>query len=551
MTCGTDGRGAVSSVKGDPVSESFSLKSLGLDAQIVQRNLSPAALYEEALRHEEGTSIADSGALIAYSGAKTGRSPKDKRVVKQPDSEDDVWWGPINIPIDERTFAINRSRAIDYLNTRPRLYVVDAFAGWDPAHRLKVRVICERPYHALFMWTMLIRPTPEESAAFGEPDWTIFNAGQFPANPLTAGMTSRTSVDLNIGDREFVILGSGYAGEMKKGIFTVMNYLMPKKGHLSMHCSATCDQDGENTSVLFGLSGTGKTTLSADPRRQLVGDDEHVWTDTGVFNIEGGCYAKALDLSEENEPAIYHALRFGALLENVRFDPDDHHVDFADHSITQNTRGAYPVEAIANARIPGVAGHPTDIIFLTCDAFGVLPPISKLTPEQAMYHFISGYTAKVAGTEMGVTEPEATFSPCFGGPFLVWHPGKYAELLAEKMRRHRTNVWLVNTGWAGGAYGTGSRIKLKYTRAIVDAIHSGKLVDAPTQPDPVFGVHVVTDVAEVPSELLIPKQTWADAEAFDASANKLAALFNANFKQFEDGVSDAVKAAGPVQTTSA
>jgi len=527
------------------VSESFSLESLGLFNQNIQRNLSPAALYEEALRHEPGTSIADSGALIAYSGAKTGRSPKDKRVVKQPSSENDVWWGPINIPIEEKTFEINRIRAIDYLNTRPRLYVVDAFAGWDPKYRIKVRVVCERPYHALFMWTMLIRPTAEESANFGEPDWTIYNAGHFPANPLTAGMTSRTSVDLNIDQQEFVILGSEYAGEMKKGIFTVMNYLMPKKGHLSMHCSATCDAEGENTSVLFGLSGTGKTTLSADPARQLVGDDEHVWTDTGVFNIEGGCYAKALDLSEEKEPAIFHALRFGAVLENVRYDPNDHHVDFADHSITQNTRGAYPVEAIDNARIPCVAGHPTDIIFLTCDAFGVLPPVSKLTPEQAMYHFISGYTAKIAGTEMGVTEPEATFSPCFGGPFLVWHPAKYAELLAEKMKKHDTNVWLVNTGWAGGAYGVGSRIKLPYTRAIVDAIHAGKLADAPTQTDPVFGIHTVTSIDGVPDELLVPRSAWSDGNAFDVAAQKLADLFNTNFKIYEDGVTDAVRAAAP------
>lgn len=527
------------------MSDSFNLASIGIHAEPVHRNLSPAGLYEEAIRHEKGTSIADSGALIAYSGDKTGRSPKDKRVVKQPDSENDVWWGPVNIPIEEKTFAINKQRAFDYLNTCDRLYVVDAFAGWDPEHRIKVRVVCERPYHALFMWTMLIRPTDEEAANFGEPDWTIFNAGHFPANPLTAGMTSRTSVDLNIGDREFVILGSEYAGEMKKGIFTVMNYLMPKKGHLSMHCSATCDADGENSSVLFGLSGTGKTTLSADPHRQLVGDDEHVWTDTGVFNIEGGCYAKALDLSEENEPAIYHALRFGAVLENVRFDPHDHHVDFEDHSITQNTRGAYPVEAIENARVPGIAAHPTDVIFLTCDAFGVLPPVSKLTAEQAMYHFISGYTAKVAGTEMGVTEPEATFSPCFGGPFLVWHPGKYAELLAEKMKKHQANVWLVNTGWAGGAYGVGARIKLKFTRAIVDAIHSRSLADAPTQADPVFGFDVVTAVDGVPSEILVPKQTWADAAAFDRSAAKLAGLFNDNFKQYADGVSDAVRAAAP------
>jgi phosphoenolpyruvate carboxykinase (ATP) len=525
--------------------DQISLASLGLHNERVFRNLSPAGLYEEAIRHEEGSYIADSGALIAYSGAKTGRSPQDKRVVRQPDSGDDVWWGPINMEIDERTFAINRSRAIDYLNTRPRLYVVDAFAGWDPEHRIKVRVICERPYHALFMWTMLIRPTPEEAEAFGEPDWTIFNAGHFPANPITAGMTSRTSIDLNIGDREFVILGSEYAGEMKKGIFTVMNYLMPKKGHLSMHCSATCDAEGQNSSVLFGLSGTGKTTLSADPNRQLVGDDEHVWTDRGIFNIEGGCYAKALDLSAENEPAIYHALRFGAVLENVSFDLEDRHVDFADHSITQNTRGAYPVEAIENARIPGIAGHPTDVIFLTCDAFGVLPPVARLTPEQAMYHFISGYTAKIAGTEMGVTDPEATFSPCFGGPFLVWHPGKYAELLAEKMRAHDTNVWLINTGWAGGGHGVGRRIKLGYTRAIVDAVHAGRLAGAPTEADPVFGVQTVTAVPGVPDELLRPRGTWADGAAYDAAAAKLARLFNENFKTYADGVSDAVKQAGP------
>jgi len=527
------------------VSNRVSLASVGLGVKTVLRNLSPASLYEEAIRYEKGTSISDSGALIAYSGDKTGRSPKDKRIVKQPSSQDDVWWGSINIPIDERTFEINRMRAIDYLNTRDRLYIVDAFAGWDPENRIKVRVICERPYHALFMWTMLIRPTDEESKNFGEPDWTIYNAGHFPANPLTAGMTSRTSVDLNIDKQEFVILGSEYAGEMKKGIFTVMNYLMPKKGHLSMHCSATAKPGSDKSSVLFGLSGTGKTTLSADPKRELIGDDEHVWTESGIFNIEGGCYAKAVHLTRESEPEIFDALKFGSVLENVRFDEAHHHVDFNDTSITQNTRGAYPIEYIENARIPCVAGHPSDIIFLTCDAFGVLPPISKLTPEQAMYHFISGYTAKVAGTEVGITEPEATFSPCFGGPFLVWHPGKYAELLAKKMKKHNTNVWLVNTGWAGGAYGTGSRIKLKYTRAIIDAIHAGSLASTPTTPDAVFGVSVVAKVDNVPDDILVPRNSWADGNAFDATANKLAGLFNANFKQYADGVSDAVRAAAP------
>ncbi len=527
------------------MSDTLDLTPFGLNVTEVHRNLSPAALYEHAIKYDRSDYIADSGALIAYSGDKTGRSPKDKRVVKHPDSADDIWWGPINIPVDERTFNINRQRAEDYLNTCDRLYVVDAFAGADPRYRIKVRVICERPYHALFMRTMLIRPSEEELAAFGEPEWVIYNAGRFPANPLTAGMTSRTSVDLSIEQKCFVILGTEYAGEMKKGIFTVMNYLMPKAGHLSMHCSATADPNSGSSSVLFGLSGTGKTTLSADPHRELVGDDEHVWTDDGIFNIEGGCYAKAINLSRENEPQIFDALKFGAVLENVRFDNGSHHVDFADDSITENTRGAYPIDYVDNARIPSVAGHPTDVIFLTCDAFGVLPPVSRLTPAQAMYHFISGYTAKVAGTEVGVTEPSATFSPCFGGPFLAWHPGKYAELLAEKMSKHGSKVWLVNTGWSGGGYGIGSRIKLKHTRAIIDAIHDSSLADAPTQTDPVFGFEVVTKVAGVPDEILVPRQTWSEPSAFDSAAGRLAALFNDNFTKYAGGVSDAVKSAGP------
>ena len=524
------------------------LTPYSLPNETVLRNLSPAALYEEAIRYDKGASIADSGALIAYSGDKTGRSPKDKRIVRDAGTEAEVWWGTVNIPIEQKTFNINQQRAIDYLATRPRLYVVDAFAGWDPEHRIKVRVVCERPYHALFMWTMLIRPTEQESAEFGVPDWTIFNAGAFPANPLTSGMTSRTSVDVDLAKQQIVILGTEYAGEMKKGIFTVMNHLMPRKGHLSMHCSATADPATGRSSVLFGLSGTGKTTLSADPNRPLIGDDEHVWSDTGVFNIEGGCYAKAIHLSRENEPEIFDALRFGSVLENVRFDPADHHVDFDDTSITQNTRGAYPVEFIDNAQIPCVAGHPTDVVFLTCDAFGVLPPVAKLTPEQAMYHFISGYTAKVAGTEMGVDKPEATFSPCFGGPFLVWHPGKYAELLAQKMAEHGVNVWLVNTGWSGGGatgQAPGARIKLKYTRAIIDAIHGGQLADAPTAPDPTFGVQVVTRVPGVPDELLVPRSAWADGAAYDAAAAGLAGLFRDNFAAYADGVSAAVAAAGP------
>jgi phosphoenolpyruvate carboxykinase (ATP) len=358
-------------------------------------------------------------------------------------------------------------------------------------------------------------------------------------------MTSTTSIDLSLESKELVILGTEYAGEMKKGVFTMLNYFAPKRNILSMHCSATADRTTGASSLLFGLSGTGKTTLSADPKRLLVGDDEHCWSDSGIFNIEGGCYAKAVDLAPETEPDIFQALRFGAVLENVVYDQDSHHVDFHDTSITQNTRGAYPVEFIRNAKIPCVAGHPTNVIFLTCDAFGVLPPVSRLTPAQAMYHFISGYTAKVAGTEMGVTEPQATFSPCFGGPFLVWHPMKYAGLLAEKIERHGAHVWLVNTGWSGGAYGIGARMKLGLTRAIIDAIHSGALQSAPTSTDPVFGLQVITACPEVPPHLLMPRDAWPDKAAYDATARKLAGLFTANFAQYAGQVTPAVAAAGP------
>src|SRR5215831_14253533 len=379
----------------------FDLGSHGITVDDVRRNLPPAELYAEAIREDPKSAIADLGALIAYSGAKTGRSPKDKRVVKNPASEKDVWWGAVNVPIDDATFQINLERAKDYLNTRKKLYCVDAFAGWDPKNQVKVRVICSRPYHALFMHTMLIRPTSQELSQFGEPDGIIYNAGEFPANQRTAGMTSKTSIDLSLDDREMVILGTEYAGEMKKGVFTLMNYFAPKRGILSMHCSATADRQSDRSSLLFGLSGTGKTTLSADPKRNLIGDDEHCWSDAGIFNIEGGCYAKAINLTPENEPEIFEALRFGAVLENVLLD-EDRLVDYTNVSVTENTRGAYPIEFIQNAKAPCVAGHPTDIIFLTCDAFGVLPPVSSLSPAQAMYHFISGYTAKVAGTEVGV-----------------------------------------------------------------------------------------------------------------------------------------------------
>jgi phosphoenolpyruvate carboxykinase (ATP) len=521
------------------------LSDYDLDGSKVLRNASPATLYQEALTYEKGATLADTGALIAYSGDKTGRSPKDKRIVRHPESSDDVWWGPVNIGLDESIFCVNRERAIDYLNTRDRLYVVDAFAGWDPLYRLKVRVICARPYHALFMHNMLIRPTRSELASFGKPDCVIINSGAFPANRYTAGMTSKTSVDLSLERREVVILGTQYAGEMKKAVFTLMNYLMPRLNVLPMHCSATADPRSGSSSVLFGLSGTGKTTLSADPTRQLVGDDEHCWTDNGIFNIEGGCYAKAIFLTREAEPQIFDALRFGAVLENVVYDEADHHVDFADSSITENTRGAYPIEFIPNARIPCIADHPRDVIFLTCDAFGVLPPISRLTPDQAEYHFISGYTAKVAGTEVDVTEPKATFSPCFGGPFLVWHPSRYAEMLAQRITSHRARVWLINTGWSGGAYGEGKRIDLKHTRALLNAIHGEQLQDAPTQKEPFFGLEMVTRCLGVPDEILVPKNTWHDPAAYDATATKLANLFHENFESYASGVSPAVRAAGP------
>jgi phosphoenolpyruvate carboxykinase (ATP) len=526
------------------MSEQFSLAKHGISVPQVTRNPPPAELYEQGLVREHGTAITKTGALVALSGAKTGRSPKDKRIVDHPDSEKNVWWGPVNIKMTDHIFLTNRERAVDYLNTRDHLYVIDGYAGWDPKYRIKVRVICARAYHALFMWNMLIRPTAEELETFGDPDFTIYNAGGFPANRYTSGMTSTTSVAVSFEHKEFVILGTEYAGEMKKGVFTVMNYLMPLQGVMSMHCSATEGQNGD-TSILFGLSGTGKTTLSADPKRKLIGDDEHCWSHEGVFNIEGGCYAKAINLSAELEPEIFGAIRFGSVLENVVYDNQTRVVDYTNVSITDNTRASYPIEYIDNAKIPCVGGHPNNVIFLTCDAFGVLPPVSKLSTDQAMYHFISGYTAKVAGTEVGVKEPEATFSACFGQPFMVWHPTKYAELLAERLKKHSAQCWLVNTGWSGGGYGTGSRMKLKYTRAIVDAIHSGELAKVETVDDPIFGLAVPKTCSNVPTEILTPKNTWTEKASYDTTAKKLAALFNDNFKKYADQASEAVRKAGP------
>ena len=522
----------------------FNLHQNGIEVELIHRNTSVSELYELALRNEKGSAISDVGALMVYSGEKTGRSPKDKRVVRHPDSENNIDWGDINIELDEHTFMVNRERAIDYLNTRDRLFVVDAFAGWDPKYQIRVRVICTRAYHALFMQNMLIMPTDEQLANFGTPDYVIYNGGGFPANRYTTKMTSKTSIDVSLEKKEIVILGTQYAGEMKKGIFSVMNYLMPLEGVLPMHCSANVGDKGD-VSVLFGLSGTGKTTLSADPKRKLIGDDEHCWTDDGVFNIEGGCYAKAIDLSAENEPDIYNAIRFGTVLENVVYDKISRQVDYSDTSITQNTRASYPIQYINNIQMPCLAGHANHIIFLTCDAFGVLPPISKLSPEQASYHFIAGYTAKVAGTEMGVTEPQATFSANFGAAFMMWHPNKYAELLANKMKTHNAKAWLVNTGWTGGAHGVGSRIKLKYTRAIIDAIHNGDLDNVDTVTDQEFGFEVPVSCPGVPSEILLPKNTWEDKDKYDETKQKLISLFQENFKQFEAKVNPEIVAAGP------
>lgn len=510
----------------------FALQSLGIHVAHLHRNLAPATLYEIAIQQETGTSIVSSGALAVSSGRKTGRSPADKRIVFAPESSPNIWWGDVNIALDNDVFSINVERAIDYFNTRDQLYVFDGFAGWDPDLRIKVRVVCVRPYHALFMHNMLIRPSTLELEQFGEPDFTILNAGPFPANRFTKQMTSDTSIDMSFEHKCMVILGTEYAGEMKKGVFSLMNYLMPRQGVLSMHCSANEGTSGDVT-LFFGLSGTGKTTLSADPERKLIGDDEHCWSDTGISNIEGGCYAKCINLDKESEPEIYDAIRFGTVLENVVFDAESRDVLFADASLTENTRAAYPLEYIRNAKIPAISEHPKNIIFLTCDAFGVLPPVSRLSTEQAMYHFLSGYTAKIAGTEQGVTEPKATFSACFGAAFLVWPPKKYAELLAEHMQTHHAQAWLINTGWIGGSYGIGRRISLKYTRAIIDAIHSGDLLKTEFQTEDFFNLDIPISVAGVPSEVLHPRAAWSEAAAYDKTAEKLRGMFEENYKKIE------------------
>jgi len=545
------------------------VNELSLDVEEIYYNAPPGVLYHEALKHEAGSAIVSSGALAVKSGKKTGRSPLDKRVVEEESSVDDIWWGKVNMKLDYKSFLTNRERAIDYLNTRERLYIVDGYGGWDEAYRVPVRVITSRAYHALFMQNMLVPPTEDELVNFekqgqeatGQNLFIIYNAGVFPANRQTEGMTSSTSIAVSFKRREMVILGTQYAGEMKKGVFTVMNYLMPlmpardlppAERALPLHASANIGKDND-VSIFFGLSGTGKTTLSADPKRDLIGDDEHVWHTKGVFNIEGGCYAKTIGLTREKEPDVYDAIRFGSILENVVYDETSGHVDYDDISITENTRVSYPLQFIQNARIPAKVDHqPKQIIFLTCDAFGVLPPISKLSKEQVMYHFIAGYTAKVAGTEEGVTEPQATFSACFGAPFLVWHPYVYAEMLAAKLEVHSAPAYLVNTGWVGGPYGTGNRCSLKYTRQLIDAIHDGSLDSVEWENMPIFGLQIPkSGIKDVPKEILRPEEAWVasgfTADQFKEKANMLAGLFQKNFKEFEDKCTPEVIAAGPKQ----
>jgi phosphoenolpyruvate carboxykinase (ATP) len=507
----------------------------------VHWNLPAASLVEETIRLGLGQ-MADNGALCVDTGEFTGRAPKDKFVVRDQTTEDRIWWGSINQPIEPQYFAQLKGKLQAFLQGRD-LYVRDLYAGADPTYRLKVRVINTLPWANLFADNMFIRPTAEELPDFA-PDWTVIAAPEFYADPEQDGTRQHNFAILNFSEKTILIGGSGYTGEIKKGIFTVMNYVLPQQGVLPMHCSANIGEQGD-TAVFFGLSGTGKTTLSADPQRGLIGDDEHGWTQTGIFNFEGGCYAKCIDLTAKKEPEIWEAIKFNALVENTRFVEGTRSIDFHDTSVTENTRVSYPIHHIANAVEPSVGSIPQNIFFLTCDAFGVLPPISKLTPGQAMYQFISGYTAKVAGTEEGITEPVTVFSSCFGEPFLPLHPTRYAEMLGEKIREHGTRVWLINTGWTGGPYGTGSRMKLRYTRAMITAALEGKLDEVAYETDPIFGLAVPTEVAEVPPEVLNPRNTWADQAAYDVKAKELAQKFNDNFAQYSDFANDEIRAAAP------
>ncbi|MHB8837811.1 MAG: phosphoenolpyruvate carboxykinase (ATP) [Gemmatimonadaceae bacterium] len=508
----------------------------------VHWNLVAPELIEAAVRRGEGR-LADRGPFVAVTSPHTGRSPNDKFVVREPGTEGDVDWGKVNQPLSVAHFDTLLADVKQYLNGLPELFVQDLYCGADPSHRLSVRYILPNAWHAAFVRNMFIRPILRDLAGFA-PNFTVYHAPEYQSDPARHGTRTGTFIVLNLAARTIIIGGTRYAGELKKAMFTVMNYLLPKEGVLSMHCSANIGKAGD-TALFFGLSGTGKTTLSADPERELIGDDEHGWCAEGTFNFEGGCYAKVINLSPEGEPDIYQTTQmFGTILENVVLEPNSRTVEFANQAITENTRASYPLNYIRNHVPSGRGGHPKNVIFLTADAFGVLPPIAKLTKEQAMYYFLSGYTAKVAGTERGVTEPQATFSACFGAVFLVWHPTKYAEMLGRLLAEHKAQVWLLNTGWSGGPYGVGKRMKLAYTRAMVHAALSGYLHEVWTDQDPIFGLHVPADIHGVPSELLSPRKTWADTAAYDAQAKKLAEMFRKNFEKF-GSVDPAIANAGP------
>ncbi len=525
-----------------------SIENLGLgNVSAAFWNLTPAELVEETLSRGEGV-LCDTGALAIDTGEFTGRSPKDKFMVYDDVTKNTVWWGDINIKFEPAKFDALYNRVTAYLSGK-EVYVRDSYACAHPKYRLNIRVITETPWSNLFAGNLFLRPTEEEIAEFA-PEWHIVCAPGFHADPAVDGTRQHNFAVLNLTKKIILIGGTGYTGEIKKGIFTLLNYILPQeKGVLSMHCSANLGKNGD-TAIFFGLSGTGKTTLSADPNRMLIGDDEHGWSEDSVFNFEGGCYAKCIDLTKEKEPEIWNAIKFGALVENIEFHEGTRTVDFANTTKTENTRVAYPIHHIANALEPSRAGAPKNIFFLTADAFGVIPPISKLTVEQAEYHFISGYTAKVAGTEMGITEPQTTFSACFGKAFLPLHPGKYAELLGKKLKAHPdVNVWLVNTGWTGGAYGVGSRIKLSYTRALITAALEGKLDNVEYGETPFFRLRFPKSCPGVPSEILEPRNTWADKTAFDTQASKLATQFVKNFEQYASGVSKEVLEAAPRQET--
>ncbi len=505
--------------------------------------LTPSELTEQAIWRGQGV-LNDTGALCIQTGEFTGRSPKDKFIVKDAITAEAVDWNNFNIPVEEKYFLQLRKKLLHYLGSKEEIWVRDAYACADANYRLNIRVINENPWSNLFAYNMFLRPEEKELENF-EPEWHIIQAPGFKADPLVDGTRQHNFAMISFTHKTILIGGTGYTGEIKKGIFSVLNFILPHtRNVLSMHCSANMGAAGD-VAVFFGLSGTGKTTLSADPERKLIGDDEHGWDDESVFNFEGGCYAKTIDLSEEKEPEIFRAIKPGALVENIHFMHGSHKIDFSSKAITENTRVSYPLNYISNALEPSIGGLPKNIFFLTCDAYGILPPISKLTPGQAMYQFISGYTAKVAGTEAGVTEPKSTFSACFGAPFLPLHPGKYAEMLGEKMRKHQVNVWMINTGWSGGPYGIGNRMKLSYTRAMITAALKGELEYVEYDAHPVFGVLMPADCPGVPKEILNPRSTWADTAAYDAKSMDLAREFVKNFEKYASGVTDEILKAAP------